>query len=200
MSDSEYGLTGIADQAVIDAHIRSAPRNATMLNLGCGPNLTRALDYLAAAVTRLKFNSTLIFADIDISPLANHIFTARPRDFRIVEMNAADAVATLGAESTDLIFAFGVFGVLTGIAVPPRTRNSAVARQRTVLSQCRQLLRETGVMLISNSSKRQPERRFRRLVRECDFTVAFRQESRCGCMSDPTELRYLFAVRPHVAA
>lgn len=112
-------------------------------------------------------------------------------------VNAFDLGETLGAKSIDLILALGLFGALdywpTSGASPRPTEDFLHTR---VLEQCYTVLRPQGILLISNSSERQPQPLFKLRAEAVGFVTEHTVESRAirGAHS-PNELRYLLALR-----
>jgi hypothetical protein len=169
-----YGNLGIDDPETIDAHLKRLPRNAVVVNLGCGPNVNRELHNLARALAIYQFHSTLILADLNTELIKNQCWVPGPATVQVVAVNAATATQQLGRASADLVLAFGLFGDLSASTTP---RGIGKAAWPVVLSECFDLLKSTGTMIIGNSCERQPFEEFKPVVEMAGFGVSHYQES-----------------------
>src|SRR4030095_15100674 len=132
-----YGNIGTDDPETIDSYLKRLPRNAVVVNLGCGPNITRDLHHLAGALLRFAFHSTLILADLEIELIKDQVWVPGPAKVRVLAVNAATATQQLGKSSADLVLAFGLFGDLSPSTTPKGTGKAAWP---AVLCECFELL------------------------------------------------------------
>jgi SAM-dependent methyltransferase len=163
-----YGNTGEQDNEVIDAHLAKLPKGAVVVNLGCGPNIQNELNNFARAVGKYQYNSTLIFADLNVGLIENLKWPGGPERVKVTALNAAAATTVLGKERVDLIVAFGLFGNLHPDTTSEGTGKGAWP---AVLRECLRLLKPEGKMIVSNSRDRQPFEEFKKAAEEAGFTL-----------------------------
>jgi len=169
-----YGNLGVDDKQIIDSYLARLPRNAVVVNLGCGPNTHHMLDNLAAAIRRYQFQSTLILADLVVEPIERQIWVPGPAHVRVVALNAATATDQLGRALVDLVLAFALFGALSVSTTPKGKSKDAWPH---VLSECFELLKPEGTMIVNNSCERQPFEEFKPHLTSAGFKLSHYHES-----------------------
>lgn len=201
----EYGNCGAGHRDIVDRYLRTLPPGAHVLNLGCGPNSSGEIDNLADRLTVLsRGRAHLIAADYNPMTLdriresfRNGVRFGR-RIIELRQVDATDMTGTVATESIDLVLALGLFGDLRygpdQNTVSPNDPGVCSAYGH-VLAGCFRVLRVRGIMLVSNSVKRQPEQMFTALALQAGF---LKRESDTALAADgpPSEdhSRYLLAL------
>jgi SAM-dependent methyltransferase len=203
----EYGLSGFGHKAIIDKYLGTLSDDATVLYLGCGSGQYGELLNLA---TRLVSPGTsrrkkLILADSD-PDVRTSIETQwpgwPPGCYRILsqvlQLDASDMSDRLGDESVDLILTLGLFGDIRICGQQSTRITDSIVYEgiRRVFRECFRGLKPGGLLIIGNSSKRQPMEQFIKLSQQAGFTLIEDNEAQSvGVASGVDEPRYLLALR-----
>ena len=129
-----------------------------------------------------------MFADLATAQIEG-FWAPRPRGIKVVQLNAANATSVLGREQADLVLAFGLFGALSASTTSEATGARAWP---AVLRECLDLLKPSGLLLVSNSCGRQPIQEFQAAVEVEGFVASFHHQSpSVYAPGKPDEWRYL---------
>ena len=155
-----YGNMGLDDREVIDDYLRRLPDPATIINLGCGPHKEFLYELGRTLALQRRQSCTLILTDIhpEVRKSLASFFVPGRLQTAVKRANAFYASRSFRAASTDAILALGLFGALTGS--PGSIAADTSGRNARVLRECRKILKRDGVLIISNSSIRQPKEEF----------------------------------------
>jgi SAM-dependent methyltransferase len=166
-----YGKMGLKDREVIDDYLRRLPDPATVVNLGCGPCKEPLYELGRTLALQRRQRCKLILADIhpEVCKLLQSFFVPGRLQTTVKQVNAFYASRSFRTASTDLIIALGLFGDLAGSPRPIVTDTSH--GNTRILRECHKILRAGGVLVISNSSLRQPKDEFIPVATAVGFLV-----------------------------
>ena len=155
-----YGKMGLKDREVIDDYLRRLPDPAIVVNLGCGLCKEPLYELDRTLALQQRQSCHLILADIhpEVCKLLQSFFVPGRLQTAVKRVNAFYASRSFRTASIDLIIALGLFGDLAG---SPGSIATGISRRAThILRECHKILRVGGVLVISNSSLRQPKDEF----------------------------------------
>ena len=200
MITEQYGVSGKLDREIIDKYLQEVPDPGIVLNIGCGPNKDVLYNLGHTLVCHRRKSCKLILADVNPRAVKElqHFFVPGRIEVAVVRLSATRLTRKLRPETIDLILALGLFGNLSQVG--PRKSSSMndlgmLRAFRSVLKQCCLVLKQRGVLIIGNSSDRQPFEQFVALSREAGFSILHWHESqtvRGGI--NPDELHYLLVL------
>jgi len=196
----QYGVSGKLDREIIDKYLQEVPDPGIVLNIGCGPNKDVLYSLGHTLVCHWRKSCNLILADVNPRAVKElqYFFVPGRIEVAVAHLNATRLTRKLRPETIDLILALELFGNLSQLG--PRQSSSmndprTLRAFRSVLKQCCLVLKQRGVLIIGNSSDRQPFQQFAALSREAGFSILHCHESQTvrGWIN-PEELRYLLVL------